>query len=61
MSPRIIFVIVLSAVVLVVVSCGAVAVLLKCRRAGRPSNAVGPVFTPSMNKRCGMFASPFTF
>lgn len=53
MSPRIIFVIALSALVLLVVSCGAVAVLLKCRRAGRPSNSVGPVFTPSINKRCG--------
>lgn len=55
MNPRIIIVIALSAFVLLVVCCAAVAVLLKCRKARRPSNAVGPVFTPSMNKRSGMF------
>lgn len=54
MNPRIIIVIALSAFVLLVVCCAAVAVLLKCRKARRPSNAVGPVFTPSMNKRSGM-------
>ncbi|XP_071937847.1 receptor-like serine/threonine-protein kinase ALE2 [Coffea arabica] len=54
MSPRIIFVIALSALVLLVVCCGAAAVLLKCRKAGRPSNAVGPVITPSLNKKSGM-------
>ncbi|KAH6766679.1 Protein kinase superfamily protein [Perilla frutescens var. hirtella] len=54
MNPRIIIVIALSAFVLLVVCCAAVAVLLKCRNARRPSNAVGPVFTPSMNKRSGI-------
>lgn len=56
MNPRIIIVIALSAFVLLVVCCAAVTVLLKCRKARRPSNAVGPVFTPSMNKRSGMFS-----
>ncbi|KAL3517758.1 hypothetical protein ACH5RR_020347 [Cinchona calisaya] len=54
MSPRIIFVIALSALVLLVVCCGASAVLLKCRQAGRPSNAVGPVITQYTNKKSGM-------
>lgn len=53
MNPRIIIVVTLSAFVLFVVCCAAVAVLLKYRNAHRPSNAVGPVFTPSMNKRMG--------
>ena len=57
MKPRIIIVISLSAFVLLVVCCAAVAVLLKCRNARRPSNAVGPAFTSSMNKRSGMFSS----
>ncbi|KAL3531170.1 hypothetical protein ACH5RR_010492 [Cinchona calisaya] len=54
MSPRIIFVIAFSALVVVVVCFGAAAVLLRCRKAGRPSNAVGPVVTPSINKKSGM-------
>ncbi|XP_042046635.1 receptor-like serine/threonine-protein kinase ALE2 isoform X2 [Salvia splendens] len=54
MKPRIIIVISLSAFVLLVVCCAAVAVLLKCRNTRRPSNAVGPAFTSSMNKRSGM-------
>lgn len=54
MNPRIIIVIALSAFVLLVVCCAAVAVLLKYRNTRKPSNAVGPVFTPSMNKRMGM-------
>ncbi|KAL3828104.1 hypothetical protein ACJIZ3_016906 [Penstemon smallii] len=54
MRPRIIFIIVLSSFVLLVVCCAAVAVLLKCRKAGGPSSAVGPVFTPSINKRSGI-------
>ncbi|KAI3449843.1 hypothetical protein Pfo_006508 [Paulownia fortunei] len=57
MNPRIIIVIALSVFVLLVVCCAAVAVLLKCRNARRPSNAVGPVFTPSMNKRSGSMLS----
>ncbi|KAK6164332.1 hypothetical protein DH2020_001196 [Rehmannia glutinosa] len=54
MNPRIIIVIALSAFVLLVVSCAAVAALIKCRTARRPSNAVGPVLTSSMNKRSGI-------
>ncbi|XP_059626119.1 receptor-like serine/threonine-protein kinase ALE2 isoform X2 [Cornus florida] len=54
MNPRIIFIIALSALVLLVVCCGAVSLVLKCRKVGRPSSAVGPVFTPSINKRSGM-------
>ncbi|KAJ8534617.1 hypothetical protein K7X08_016345 [Anisodus acutangulus] len=53
MNPRVVFLIASSAVVLLVVCCGALVVLLKCRRIGRPSNAVGPVFTQSMHKRSG--------
>ncbi|KAK4441548.1 Receptor-like serine/threonine-protein kinase ALE2 [Sesamum alatum] len=54
MNPRIIFVIALSAFVLLVICFAAIAVLLNCRKAGMPSNAVGPVFTPSINKRSGI-------
>ncbi|KAK2986356.1 hypothetical protein RJ640_026620 [Escallonia rubra] len=53
MNSRTIFIISLSAIVVFVVCVGAVSILLKYRRVGRPSNAVGPVFTPSMNKRSG--------
>ncbi|KAI3461007.1 hypothetical protein Pfo_017670 [Paulownia fortunei] len=54
MNPRIIFVIALSAFVLLVVCFATIAILLNCRKAGIPSNAVGPVFTPSINKRSGI-------
>ncbi|PSR89722.1 Receptor-like serine/threonine-protein kinase [Actinidia chinensis var. chinensis] len=56
MSARLIFVITLSALVLLVVCCGAISILLRWRRVGRPSDAVGPVFTPSTNKRPGKLA-----
>ncbi|KAL2540706.1 Receptor-like serine/threonine-protein kinase ALE2 [Abeliophyllum distichum] len=60
MNPQMIFVIALSAFVLLVVCCVAVVILIKCRKSSRPSNAVGPAFTPSTNKRSGigsMFSS----
>ncbi|KAL3645065.1 Receptor-like serine/threonine-protein kinase ale2 [Castilleja foliolosa] len=53
-NPRIIIVIALSAFVLLVVVCAVIAILVKCRTARRPSNAVGPVFTSSTNKRSGI-------
>ncbi|PSR86396.1 Receptor-like serine/threonine-protein kinase [Actinidia chinensis var. chinensis] len=53
MSARLIFVITFSAIVLLVVFCGAISIFVRWRRVGRPSNAVGPVFTPSTNKRPG--------
>lgn len=53
MNPKTIFIIALSALVILVVCCGAISVILKCRKVGRPSNAVGPVFTPAANKRPG--------
>ncbi|GER24994.1 protein kinase superfamily protein [Striga asiatica] len=53
-NPRLIIVIVLSTFVLLVVACAAVAVLLKCRTARRPSNVVGPVFTSSTKKNLGL-------
>lgn len=54
MSPRLIFLIASSALILLVIVCGAFAILLKCRRPGRPSSAVGPVFVHAINKRSGM-------
>ncbi|KAL6564554.1 Receptor-like serine/threonine-protein kinase ale2 [Orobanche minor] len=54
MNHRTIIVIALSSFVLLVVACAATAILLKCRTAHRQSNAIGPVFTPSMNKRPGI-------
>ncbi|CAH9081075.1 unnamed protein product [Cuscuta europaea] len=62
LSPRLIFLIASSALVLLVILCGAIVIMLKCRRQGRPSSAVGPAFVPSLNKRSGMgsmiFSSP---
>ncbi|CAI9774406.1 unnamed protein product [Fraxinus pennsylvanica] len=60
MNPQMIFVIALSAFVLLVVCCAAVVILIKCRKSNRPSNTVDPVFTQSTNKRSGigsMFSS----
>lgn len=53
MNPKTIFVITLSAVVLLVVCLAAISVFLKYRRVGRSSNAVGPVFTTPSSKRRG--------
>lgn len=52
---RTIDVIALSAFVLFLVCFGAVIILLKCKKHGRPT-AVGPTFTPSITKRSGKFA-----
>lgn len=54
MNIRIIAIIVLSAFVLLLVLAGAISVLIKWRKVGRPSNAVGPVFPSSINKRSGI-------
>lgn len=61
MNIRIIAIIVLSAFVLLLVLAGAISVLIKWRKVGRPSNAVGPVFPSSINKRSGRFASELYF
>ncbi|CAA3024338.1 receptor-like serine threonine- kinase ALE2 [Olea europaea subsp. europaea] len=60
MNREMIFVIALSAFLLLVVCCVAVVILVKCRKSNRPSNIVDPVFTPSTHKRSGigsMFSS----
>ncbi|XP_022771369.1 receptor-like serine/threonine-protein kinase ALE2 isoform X2 [Durio zibethinus] len=54
MNIRIIAIIVLSAFVLLLVLAGAISVLIKWRKVGRPSNAVGPAFPFSINKRSGI-------
>ncbi|KAG9150533.1 hypothetical protein Leryth_010911 [Lithospermum erythrorhizon] len=54
LSPRVIFVIGSSAFVLLVVCCGAIVILLKCKKARRPSTSVGPAFGPSIYKRSGL-------
>lgn len=59
MNARLIFIISFSALVVLVVCCGAVSILIRWRKVGRPSNAVGPVFTPSTNKRPGKFLGLF--
>ncbi|KAG2713747.1 hypothetical protein I3760_04G189900 [Carya illinoinensis] len=53
MNIKTIAIISLSAFVLLLVFIGAVSVFLKWR-VGRPSNAVGPAFTSSTNKRSGI-------
>jgi serine/threonine protein kinase len=52
-SNRTVFVIAFSALVVVVVCIAAVAIIVKCRKVTKPSNAVGPVFTSSI-KRSGI-------
>ncbi|KAK6940588.1 Serine-threonine/tyrosine-protein kinase, catalytic domain [Dillenia turbinata] len=54
MNSRIIFIIVSSALVLLLVCFGAIFFLLRCKKVGRPSSAVGPAFTSSINRRSGM-------
>ncbi|KAE8685052.1 Receptor-like serine/threonine-protein kinase ALE2 [Hibiscus syriacus] len=54
MNIRIIAIIVLSAFVLLLVLGGAISVLIKWRKFGRPSNAVSPAFPSSFNKRSGI-------
>ncbi|VFQ68297.1 unnamed protein product [Cuscuta campestris] len=54
MSPRLIFLIASSALVLLVILCGAIVIMLKCRKPGRPSSAVGPVYASAINKKSGM-------
>ncbi|KAM7496164.1 hypothetical protein LguiA_020578 [Lonicera macranthoides] len=54
MNSRTIFVITVSALVVLVVCFGTVSILIKCRNIGRPSNAVGPVFTPSTKEKYGI-------
>lgn len=53
MNVRIIIVIVLSAFVLLMVLLGAIFILIKWRKVGRPSSAVGPAITSSIHKRSG--------
>ncbi|KAI3526540.1 hypothetical protein L1887_05797 [Cichorium endivia] len=56
MDHKTIFVIALSAVVLLIVCCAAISVIIKYRKLCRSSNAVGPVYPSSTNKRCGLGA-----
>lgn len=54
MNLRTIAIITLSAFVVLVVFTGAIAIVIRWRKSGRPSIAVGPAFTSSINKRSGM-------
>ncbi|XP_028765547.1 receptor-like serine/threonine-protein kinase ALE2 isoform X2 [Neltuma alba] len=54
MNLRTIFIIALSAFVLMLVLIGAFSIVLKWRKIRNPSSAVGPAFTSSINKRFGM-------
>lgn len=58
MNVKTIAIIALSAFVVLLVFIGALSIFFKWRKVGRPSNAVGPVFTPSINKRSGEFVDP---
>lgn len=53
LNSKTIFVIVFSALVLLVVCCAAIFLLIKWRKSRKASNAIGPVFTPSINKKTG--------
>ncbi|KAJ6401681.1 hypothetical protein OIU84_016974 [Salix udensis] len=54
MNLRTIAIITLSAFVVLVVFTGAIAIVIRWRKSGRPSVAVGPAFTSSINKRSGI-------
>ncbi|RDX91280.1 Receptor-like serine/threonine-protein kinase ALE2, partial [Mucuna pruriens] len=54
MNLRTIIIIALSSFVLLLVLVGAFSIILKWRKTRRPSNAVGPAFTSSLNKRSGL-------
>ncbi|KAG6571562.1 Receptor-like serine/threonine-protein kinase ALE2, partial [Cucurbita argyrosperma subsp. sororia] len=54
MSIKTIGIISLSAFVVLLVFIGALSIFFKWRKVGRPSSAVGPVFTSSINKRSGL-------
>lgn len=57
MNVRTIAVISLSAFVLLMILIGAVSIILKWKKFRRPSSAVGPAFTSSINKQSGTFTS----
>ncbi|XP_044492674.1 receptor-like serine/threonine-protein kinase ALE2 isoform X6 [Mangifera indica] len=54
MNLRTICIIALSAFVVLLVSIGAISILVKWRKARRPSSAVRPAFASSINKRSGI-------
>ncbi|XP_014496065.1 receptor-like serine/threonine-protein kinase ALE2 isoform X3 [Vigna radiata var. radiata] len=54
MNVRTIIIIALSSFVLLLVLVGAFSIILKWKKSRRPSNAVGPAFTSSLNKRSGL-------
>ncbi|KAF6144372.1 hypothetical protein GIB67_024599 [Kingdonia uniflora] len=54
MNARTIIIIALSASILLLVCIGAFFILLRCKKHGRPSTAVGPSYTSSINKRSGI-------
>lgn len=54
LGSRTIFVIVFSALVLLVACLAAISVYIKWRKARKQSNAIGPVFTPSIHKKSGV-------
>jgi hypothetical protein len=56
---RTIIIIALSSFVLLLVLIGAFSVTLKWRKTRRPSSAVGPAFTSSLNKRSGIILNFF--
>ncbi|KAK8473555.1 hypothetical protein PHAVU_001G167700 [Phaseolus vulgaris] len=54
MNVKTIIIIALSSFVLLLVLVGAFSIILKWRKTRRPSSAVGPAFTSSLNKRSGL-------
>ncbi len=53
MNVRTVAIISLSAFVLLLILIGAFSIFLKWKKFRRPSSAVGPAFTSSINKRSG--------
>lgn len=57
MNTRTIAIIALSAFVLLLVILGAISILIKWRKVGRPSSAVGPARESSLHKRSGKYVA----
>ncbi|GAB4856166.1 Receptor-like serine/threonine-protein kinase ale2, partial [Ancistrocladus abbreviatus] len=54
LNSKMLFIIVFSALVFLVACLAAISVLIRWRKVRKPSSAVGPVFTPSINKKTGI-------
>ncbi|KAL8137135.1 hypothetical protein V2J09_003136 [Rumex salicifolius] len=57
-NTRTLIIIIFSAIVVCLACAVAVFIIIKCRKARKPSSAVGPAFTLSTNKKIGIGSTP---